>query len=160
MAQPFLYSVEREFQSSIEELWSAWIEADKLEQWYHPTDLKSVPGATHSDLNIDGLWSCAVDVPQFGFIAYFFGKYTHIEEFVRIDHTMIYTQDKSEFEKKDFQKPSHLIRIDFEKRDDLAWVRFAQYGEMPEGQAAQAQAGMESYFDSLSQFLASSNRKF
>jgi hypothetical protein len=35
------------------------------------------------------------------------------------------------------------------------WVRFSQFGELPEGDAEQAQAGMESYFDSLGIFLNS-----
>jgi len=38
--------------------------------------------------------------------------------------------------------------------DGGTWVRFAQYGEMPADQATMAQAGMESYFDSLGAYLA------
>jgi hypothetical protein len=34
-------------------------------------------------------------------------------------------------------------------------VKFSQFGELPEGQAEQAQAGMESYLDSLEQFFGS-----
>jgi hypothetical protein len=49
--------------------------------------------------------------------------------------------------------PSHLIVIDFDDRGSSSWARFSQFGEMPEGQAEQAQAGMESYFDSLGNFL-------
>jgi hypothetical protein len=33
-------------------------------------------------------------------------------------------------------------------------VKFSQYGELPPGQAVQAQAGMESYFDSLEAYLS------
>jgi hypothetical protein len=50
---------------------------------------------------------------------------------------------------------SHLIVIDFDNRGDSSWVRFSQFGELPEGDAEQAQAGMESYFDSLGIFLNS-----
>jgi hypothetical protein len=50
---------------------------------------------------------------------------------------------------------NHLIVIDFDNRGDSSWVRFSQFGEMPDGQAEQAQAGMESYFDSLGNFLNS-----
>ena len=32
-------------------------------------------------------------------------------------------------------------------------MKFSQYGELPEDQAVQAQAGMESYFDSLAAYL-------
>eukprot|EP01037_Dinobryon_pediforme_P014963 gene14963-15101_t len=37
-----LYSVEREFDSSIDDLWDAWVNPQKLEIWYHPTDLSNV----------------------------------------------------------------------------------------------------------------------
>ena len=40
-----------------------------------------------------------------------------------------------------------------DSRDGGTWVRFAQYGDMPAEQAAMAQAGMESYFDSLGKHL-------
>jgi hypothetical protein len=65
-----------------------------------------------------------------------------------------YTQSEAEFAAKDFESPSHLILLDFECRGDRSWVKFSQFGELPEGQAEQAQAGMESYFDSLSNFLS------
>ena len=58
-----------------------------------------------------------------------------------------------ERELRDMSAPSHLIVIDFDDRGSSSWARFSQFGEMPEGQAEQAQAGMESYFDSLGNFL-------
>jgi uncharacterized protein YndB with AHSA1/START domain len=154
MTQAFLYSVEREYPVSIRDLWSAWTDPAKLEAWYFPTALKSVPGATTSELHIGGLWTCAVDVAQFGFVAYFFGKYIKIEDHKVIEHTLHYTQSKEEFEAKNFDSESHLIVLDFENRGNTSWVKFSQYGELPEGQAEQTKAGMESYFDSLSNFLA------
>jgi hypothetical protein len=51
--------------------------------------------------------------------------------------------------------PSHLIVIDLEDRGASSWARFSQFGELPEGDAEQAQAGMESYFDSLGIFFNS-----
>ena len=154
MTQAFLYSVEREYPVSIGDLWSAWTDPKKLEAWYFPTALKSVPGATESELRLGGLWACGVDVAEFGFVAYFYGKYTKIEHEKLIEHTLHYTQSKEEFQIKDFETESHLIVLDFEDRGESSWVKFSQYGELPEGQAAQAQAGMESYLDSLSNFLA------
>jgi len=153
MTQAFLYSVEREYPVSISDLWSAWTDPVKLEAWYFPTALKSVPGATKSELTLGGLWACGVDVAEFGFVAYFYGKYTKIEQEKQIEHTLHYTQSKEEFEAKDFETESHLIVLDFEDRGESSWVKFSQYGELPEGQAAQAQAGMESYLDSLSNFF-------
>ncbi len=155
MSSSFLYSVEREFPVSISDLWSAWTEAGKLEGWYFPTALKSVPGATCSQLHVGGIWSCGVDVAEHGFVAYFFGKYTKIEEFALIEHTLHYTQSKEEFEAMDFDSPSHLVVLNFEERGGSSWVKFSQFGELPEGQAEQAQAGMESYLDSLKTFLQS-----
>ncbi len=154
MTQAFLYSVEREYPVSIGDLWSAWTDPKKLEAWYFPTALKSVPGATESELRVGGLWACGVDVAEYGFVAYFYGKYTKIEHEKLIEHTLHYTQSKEEFQAKDFETESHLIVLDFEDRGESSLVKFSQYGELPEGQAAQAQAGMESYLDSLSNFLA------
>ncbi len=154
MTQAFLYAVEREYPVSIGDLWSAWTDSKKLEAWYFPTALKSVPGATESELRLGGLWACGVDVAEYGFVAYFYGKYTKIEHEKLIEHTLHYTQSKEEFQAKDFETESHLIVLDFEDRGESSWVKFSQYGELPEGQAAQAQAGMESYLDSLSNFLA------
>jgi hypothetical protein len=33
-------------------------------------------------------------------------------------------------------------------------VKFSQFGDLPESEAIQAQAGMESYFDSLGDYLS------
>ena len=78
MTQNFLYSVEREYPVSIDQLWRAWTDASELESWYFPTDLSSTKGATVSELKVDGMWACGVEVPAHGFTAYFFGKYTNI----------------------------------------------------------------------------------
>lgn len=153
MNQPFLYSVEREFPTSINRIWKAWTDASELEAWYHPTDLDSVKGATVSDLTIGGLWSCGVDVPAHNFSAFFYGQYTKIIENELIEHTMHYTQSAEEFAVKDFTTPSHLIVIEFQDRGAKAWVKFSQYGELPGGEEKQAQAGMNSYLESLAQFL-------
>jgi hypothetical protein len=55
---------------------------------------------------------------------------------------------------RDPEAAHHRIVIEFDSRGMYSWVKFSQYGELPEGQAVQAQAGMESYFDSLESFLA------
>ena len=154
MAQQFLYSVEREYPVSIERLWKAWTDASELESWYHPTDLSSTKGATVSDLSIGGLWSCGVEVPEHGFTAYFFGQYTKIVPSELIEHTLHYTTSAEEFAKTDLSTESHLIRIEFENRGTSSWSKFSQFGLLPEGQAEMAQAGMESYFDSLGIFLS------
>ena len=153
MTQQFLYSVEREYPVSIDRLWRAWTDASELEAWYFPTDLSSTKGATISELNVGGLWACGVEVPEHGFTAYFFGQYTKIMPNELIEHTLHYTTSPEEFTKKDFSTESHLIRIEFENRGSNSWSKFSQFGELPEGQAEMAHAGMTSYFESLAQHL-------
>jgi hypothetical protein len=105
-------------------------------------------------MKVGGLWTCAVDVPEHNFVAYFFGKYLTIQELEKIEHTLHYTQSKEEFEAKNFDTESHLVVLDFEDRGKNSWVKFSQFGVLPDGEAEQAQAGMESYLDSLSNFLS------
>jgi uncharacterized protein YndB with AHSA1/START domain len=154
MTQPFLYSVEREYPVSIDRLWKAWTDATELESWYFPTDLGSTKGATVSDLVIGGMWSCGVEVPEQGFTAYFFGHYSKIVQNKLVEHTLNYTTSAEEFARKDLTADSHLIRIEFEDRGSSSWSKFSQFGELPEGQAEMAQAGMNSYLESLARFLS------
>lgn len=150
----FLYSVEREFDIPVEVLWDAWIDPVALEAWYHPTDLACVPGSVVSEPIDGGLWAVAVDVPDYGFVAFFYGRYTALFPQKRIDHTMHYTQSHEEFDRRDESTPHHLIRIEFDNRGMRSWVKFSQFGDLPDGEAARAQEGMESYFDSLERYLA------
>ena len=154
MTLPFAYSVEREYDQPISRLWSAWTDAASLEQWYSPTSLSVVPGSVVSEAEVGGVWCVAVAVPDLGYNACFFGQYTKVEPNSQLCHTMHYTQSEDEFAARDFSTPHHDVVVDFETRGERTWVRFAQFGVLPEGQAAMAQAGMESYFDSLAAFLA------
>jgi uncharacterized protein YndB with AHSA1/START domain len=154
VTQPFLYSVEREFFHPISALWSAWTDPEKLENWYHGTAHACVAGATVSDFRVGGIWAVGIDVVSHNFVGYFYGTYQRIQPNSRIEHTMHYTESAEEFVIKDMTTPSHDIVIDFEERGNSTWVKFSQFGELPEGQAQQAQAGMESYFDSLGNFLS------
>lgn len=150
----FLYSVEREFDIPVEVLWDAWVDPVALEAWYHPKDLACVPGSVQSEPIDGGTWAVAVDVPDYGFVAYFYGEYTAVVPHARIDHTMHYTQSADEFAQRDPSTDNHLIRIEFDNRGMRSWVKFSQFGVLPEAEAVRAQEGMESYFDSLEQFLA------
>lgn len=149
----FLYSVEREYAVPVATLWEAWTDADKLEAWYHPTDLKNVAGLTESDPVDGGIWAVAVDVPEYGFVAYFFGKYSNLRYGESFEHTLHYTQSLEEFQERDFASPAHDVLVEFEDRDGKSWVKYSQFGEMPEEQIALTIQGMESYFDSLANFL-------
>ena len=153
MKQEFLYSVEREVAAPIARVWQAWMSAAELEKWYSPTILSVVPGSALSESEVGGRWAIAVDVSANGFNAYFWGRYQELETEKRIVHTMCYSQDELEFALKSDDAPSHRVEIDFDTRGDKTWVRFSQFGELPEGQASAAQEGMESYFDNLEAFL-------
>jgi uncharacterized protein YndB with AHSA1/START domain len=61
-----LYSVEREYPVAVTALWDAWMDADALQSWYSPTDLKVLPGSVVSEPVLGGWWTVAVDVSQFG----------------------------------------------------------------------------------------------
>lgn len=150
----FLYSVEREYDIPVDILWAAWTDADALQEWYHPTDLRNVPDSVVSDPVPGGWWTVAVDVPEYGFVAYFFGRYTAVVENARLEHSLHYTQSAAEFAARDESTAAHRIVIEFESRDFRSWVKFSQYGELPAGEAVRAQAGMESYFDSLAAYLS------
>jgi len=149
----FLYSVEREVAHPVADVWDAWTTAASLEQWYHPTVLACVPGVTVSELHVGGLWKVAIDVPMNDTVAHFYGQYTAVSPQELLAHSMIYTQSREEFAAADLDAPAHRVVVDFEDRDRSSWVRFTQFGELPEGEAEQAQAGMESYLDSLEEFL-------
>lgn len=149
-----LYFVEREYPVSIQKLWQAWVEPAALQAWYSPTNLKVVPGSVTSEAKVGGIWTVAVDVSEYGFNAYFFGRYTEVEPMRKLTHTLHYTQSETEFRRRDETTEFHTIEIDFAERGDLAWVRFSQFGEMPADEALQAKAGMESYFDNLQEYLA------
>ena len=149
-----LYSVEREYPVAMATLWNAWVDAEALEDWYHPTDLAVQPGSVTSDPQVGGWWTVAVDVPHFEFTAYFFGRYTEMQPHQHLEHTLAYTQDADEFVARNEDVPVHIIRVEFEERGATSWCKFTQFGEMPAEQIPQTKAGMESYFDSLDEYLS------
>ncbi len=153
MTSSELYFVEREYAVSINQLWSAWTSPEKLEQWYSPTDLSVVPGSVVSENVVGGSWAVGVDVTEHGFNAYFWGRFSEVEQNKRLVHTLCYSQDAKEFEARDDNAPAHEIVIEFEDRGDTSWCKFTQFGEMPEEQAEMSRQGMMSYFDNLGKFL-------
>lgn len=149
----FLYAVEREYPVSIDTLWQAWVNPASLQNWYHPVGLSCLPNSVENVSEIGGIWSVSVDVPEHGFVAYFYGLYTEVQKYKLMHHTMSYTQSRTEWEARDMSAPHHEVVLDFEDRGDRAWVKFSQFGEMPAEQIELTKAGMESYFDSLGIFL-------
>lgn len=149
-----LYFVEREFDVSIDTLWSAWTSVASLEQWYSPTDLSVVPGSVVSENQVGGRWAVGVDVSAHGFNAYFWGRYSEVLPNKKLVHTLCYSQDEKEFLERDDNAPAHNIVIDFEERDGKSWCKFTQFGEMPAEQVEMTRQGTTSYFDNLEKFLS------
>ena len=129
----FLYSVEREYAHSIETVWHAWTDAAALEAWYHPTDLANVAGSSKSDPIVGGRWAIAIDVSAYNMTACFYGLYTKVETHRLLEHTMCYTEDLADFAAMDDSAPHHNVVVEFEIRGDKTWVKFSQFGELPEG---------------------------
>jgi len=153
MSEQPAYSVEREFDIPVDILWAAWTDPIALEAWYHGVGHATVPGSVNSDPQVGGLWSVGIQVPEFDLVAYFYGQYTAVVENARIEHTLHYTESAAEFELLDFGTDSHRVLIEFESRDFRSWVKYSQFGDMPGSNAIEAQAGIESYLDSLESFL-------
>ena len=53
----FLYAVEREFDLPVDMLWAAWTDPVALEEWYHGTDHRVLPGSMRSDAVEGGIWT-------------------------------------------------------------------------------------------------------
>lgn len=153
MKQEFLYAVEREYSVPVETLWAAWTEAKQLEQWYSPTMLTVVPGSATSETKVGGRWAIGVDVSVNGFNAYFWGRYSEVVEHEKLVHSLCYSQSETEFMAADDNAPFHTIVVEFEPRPNGSWVKFTQYGEMPAEQIEATKDGMNSYFDSLENYL-------
>ena len=157
MKMPFLYSVERQYETSIDNLWNAWVDPKALEIWYSPTQLSVLPGSVENVAEVAGIWTVAVDVPMNNSVAYFYGKYEEVVHHELLAHTLCYTEDAADFQGR-VEAEHHDIVIEFKQLGSKSWVKFSQFGTLPEGQAAMAQAGMESYFDNLGLYLARGTR--
>ncbi len=149
----FLYSVERTYPVSLDNLWSAWVEPSALSVWYSPTELNVEEDSVENEAVVGGIWTVGVSVPQANMVAYFFGEYTEVIPNELLVHTMTYTESLEEFKARVPSPVAHLVRVEFKVTEDGTWVKFSQFGELPEGHAPRAQAGMESYFDNLSKYL-------
>ena len=148
------YSVERTFPVAVSLLWRAWTDPDELEAWYRPINLQVKPGSSISNAVPGGQWKIAVEVPQNGATAYFWGRYGEVVLNHRAEHSLFYSEDALEFEEASEAGQSHLVVLEFEDREGGAWVRYSQFGVMPSEMAEGARQGMESYLDSLQQHLS------
>ncbi len=147
------YSVERVYAYPLEKLWQAWTQAAAIQSWYHGVEHRCVPNSVTEDAAVGAIWSVGIDVPQYNIQVFFYGTYSTVTPLTQLVHTMHYTEMAEEFAIKDMSTPAHRVVIDFEQRSGGTWVRFAQYGDMPADQVPLATAGMQSYFDSLQNYL-------
>lgn len=115
--------------------------------------LDTVANTAESNAVVGGVWAIGIDVSMNGFNAYFFGTYTRVDQLRQLEHTLSYTQSADEFAARPADAPQHRIVIDFEARGTSSWVRFSQFGDLPEEQIQATTDGMTSYFDSLESFL-------
>jgi len=68
-------------------MWRAWTNARALDQWYSPVALSVLRSVVSG---VGGWWTVGVDVPENGFVAYFYGKYTEFTEHVRSPHDVLH----------------------------------------------------------------------
>jgi uncharacterized protein YndB with AHSA1/START domain len=153
-----LYFVERKFPFPVERLWQAWTRPSELEKWYSPVFLRVIPGSATSDLEVGGTWAIAVDVSENGFNAYFWGKYSQVENNLKLVHDLNYSQDELEFVLREPKADAHRIEVDFTQGESGTTVRFSQFGEMAQDQAEASREGMESYFDNLEAYLGKDDK--
>lgn len=148
-----LYTVERVYPVSIETLWNAWVDPKALEVWYSPVQLEVAKDTVSNEAVVGGVWTVGVDVPEYNFVAYFFGVYTQVKKHELLEHTMNYTQSLAEFKNRVSSPEEHLIQLDFKEVEGGSWVSFTQLGEMPAEQIELTKAGTTSYFDNLGLYL-------
>jgi len=156
MTLPELYFVERVFPYTPPTLWDAWTSSAALQEWYHPQDLAAVAGSAVSEPHVGGKWSIGIDASTYGIVPYFYGRYLEVTPHELLCHTMHYTESAEAFLLADAATEFHHVTIRFTATSGGTVVRFTQFGTLPDGEAARAQAGMESYFDSLGHYLAAS----
>jgi hypothetical protein len=130
------------------------VDPKALEVWYSPVQLEIAKDTVSNEAVVGGVWTVGVDVPEYNFVAYFFGVYTQVKHQELLEHTMNYTQSLDEFKKRVSSPDEHLIQLQFKEVDGVSWVSFTQFGEMPEDQIELTRAGTSSYFDNLGKFLA------
>lgn len=120
-----------------------------LQSWHHPQDLAAVAGSALSEPCVGGKWSVGIDASQYGVVPSFSGRYLEVKPFELLRHTMQYTESAEAFLAADASTEFHEVTITFRESFGGTEVSFPQFGTLSDGEAAQAQAGMESYFDSL-----------
>ena len=144
--------VRRELDASPEAVWRAFTDADALAAWYHPVGFSTPRDSVVVEPEVGGRWSASVLVPMDGSRHHFFGRYRRVEAPNVLEYSMYYATGDGIADAKE-EGPSHTIVVTIERLGNGTRCTYFEFGLLPTGQSAQAQQGMESYFDSLSEYL-------
>lgn len=148
------YTVTRILPFTPKQLWEAWTNEDQLAAWYGPVGMQSPRESVKSDARVGGFWSATVQVPFDGSNHHFFGRYLELQPEQLLRYSMFYATDDDHAEALKEQGQSATITVRIEPAEGGTRLTFEQQGSgLGDDEAAQAQAGIESYFDSLEQFL-------
>lgn len=145
--------VRRELDASPQALWQAFTDAEALAAWYHPVGFSTPRDSVSTDAVVGGRWSATVVVPADSSEHHFFGRYQKVEQPNLLEYSMYYAAGDAIATAKE-EGPTHTVTIVIEAHGVGSRVTYLEYGLLPKGQSVLAQAGMESYFDSLAEYLS------
>ncbi len=148
--------VRRDMAAPPSAVWHAFTSADALAAWYHPVGFSTPRESVTSDARVGGRWSASVVVPMDGSAHHFFGRYRVVEQPSVLEYSMYYAAG-DDLASATESGPSHTVIVVIEALGAGSRVTLLEYGLLPAGEAVNAQAGMESYFDSLAEFLSCSD---
>ena len=155
-ATPGTILVTREIPFPVELVWQAWTDPTQIAEWYGPMGFGVAPGSVTMEARVGGTWSATVVIPQTGDGHHFWGTVREVLEPMRIVYSMNYADDNTLPAETAEDPNAHNITLSIqpsENHQNHSVLTYRQDGLMMPGQVEAAGAGMESYFDSLEQFL-------
>jgi uncharacterized protein YndB with AHSA1/START domain len=151
--EPGYYEVVRTFRSSVRAVWGAWTDHGQLAAWYHPVGMSVLPGSVTSDPVLGGRFSATVVVPADGSEHRFTGNYAVVEPTSQLAYTLFYEGPMGVATDMPGSRGCEIVTLTFRETPGGTELRYRQDGFLPAEQRPMAQAGMESYFDSLAAHL-------
>jgi uncharacterized protein YndB with AHSA1/START domain len=147
------YTVIREIPFSAEKIYQAWTDEQQIPQWYGPVGMNTKEGSVSSDARVGGNWSATVVDPQGG-QHQFTGEYHEVVPNQKLVYTLDYSNPDMPNMPKYPDGVHEVVTLTIEDKGASSVLTFTQNGFLPAAQIPYAQAGMESYFDSLVNFLS------
>jgi uncharacterized protein YndB with AHSA1/START domain len=145
--------VRRELDASPEAVWHAFTNPDALSAWYHPVGFSTPRASVVSETFVGGKWSASVVVPVDGSEHHFFGRYRLVDAPNLLEYSMYYAEGDGIADAKE-DGPAGNVWVVIERQASGSQVTYLGTALLPAGEGKAAQAGMESYFDSLAEYLA------